>query len=56
MSSRAQPKTCRNWVGDRFYLGGFGVDAQRHPHHDRAQIEGPGRGGVTTARESGARS
>ena len=23
----------------------FGVDEQRHPHHDRAQVEGPGRGG-----------
>ena len=35
----------RDRVGDRAHLGGARVDEQRHPHHDRAEVERPGRGG-----------
>ena len=35
----------RDRVGDGVHLGRARVDEQRHPHHDRAEIERPGRGG-----------
>ena len=35
----------RDRVGLGPHLGGARVDAKRHPHHDRAEIERPGRGG-----------
>ncbi len=35
----------RDRVGDGVDLRRFGVDEQRHPHHDRAEVIRPGRGG-----------
>jgi len=34
-----------NRVRDGVHLGRPRVEEQRHPHHDRAEIERPGRGG-----------
>ena len=35
----------RDRVGDGVTCAVFRIDEQRHPHHDRAEIERPGRGG-----------
>ena len=44
MSSLAPPKTSGIGSRDGADPGRFGVDEERHPDHDRAEVEGPGDG------------